>query len=97
MNSTPANGAAVTFLNTVAAAANPFWHKDSIEILPASLSIPADAGAAVMRAALDNGIEVVMQKQFDINTQQTKYRWDVLYGVVNVNPEMNGVVLFSQT
>jgi len=97
VDATPADTAVITFLNTVAASANPFWHKDSIELLPASLSIPSDAGAAIMRATLDNGIEVVMQKQFDINTQRTKFRWDVLYGVANVNPEMNGIMLFSQT
>jgi len=97
VDATPADTAVITFLNTVAASANPFWHKDSIELLPASLPIPSDAGAAIMRATLDNGIEVVMQKQFDINTQRTKFRWDVLYGVANVNPEMNGIMLFSQT
>lgn len=97
VDSTPADGAAITWLNTVAAPANPFWHKDSIEILPASLGIPSDSGAAVLRSTVDNGIEVVMQKFYDINTGLTKYRWDVLYGVANVNPEMNGIMLFSQT
>ena len=96
VTATPATGAALVWLNIAAGAMNPFWHRDSIELLPASLSIPSDAGAAVMRATTDQGIEVVMQKQFDINTQKTKYRWDVLYGVVNVNPEMNGIMMFSQ-
>ena len=97
VTATPANGAAIVWLNTVAGSMNPFWHRDSIELLPASLSIPTDAGAAVLRATTDQGIEIVMQKQFDINTQKTKFRWDVLYGVVNVNPEMNGIMMFSQT
>jgi hypothetical protein len=51
----------------------------------------------VMRATTDNGVEVVMQKQFDINTQKTKFRVDTLYGVVNKQPSMSGVVMFSQT
>ncbi len=89
--------AAIVFLNTVAANANCFWHRDAIELLPGRLAVPADAGAAVMRATTDAGIEVVMQKQFDINTQKTFYRWDVLYGVVNLQPEMSGIMLFSQT
>ena len=97
VDATPANGAAVVFLNTVAAPINCFWHKDAIELLPASLAVPTDAGANVMRATTDQGIEVVMQKQFDINTQKTKYRWDVLYGVVCLSPEMAGIMLFSQT
>ena len=97
VDATPANGAAVVFLNTVAAPINCFWHRDAIELLPASLAVPTDAGANVMRATTDQGIEVVMQKQFDINTQKTKYRWDVLYGVVCLSPEMAGIMLFSQT
>ena len=97
VDATPANGAAVVFLNTVAAPINCFWHRDAIELLPASLAVPTDADANVMRATTDQGIEVVMQKQFDINTQKTKYRWDVLYGVVCLSPEMAGIMLFSQT
>ena len=88
---------AITFLNTVAGFMNPFWQKDAIEILPGRLAVPNDSGAAVMRATTDNGVEVVMQKQFDINTQKTKFRVDTLYGVVNKQPSMSGVVMFSQT
>jgi hypothetical protein len=88
---------AITFLNTVAGYMNPFWQKDAIEILPGRLAVPNDSGAAVMRATTDNGVEVVMQKQFDINTQKTKFRVDTLYGVVNKQPSMSGVVMFSQT
>lgn len=97
VDSTPADTAAITFLNTVDAFANPFWHKDAIELLPGTLPVPTDAGTAVLRASTDQGIEVVMQKFYDINTQLTKYRWDVLYGAVMVNPEMAGMMLFSQT
>lgn len=97
VTATPANGAAVTFLNTVAAPVNCFWHRDAIELLPASLAVPTDAGADIMRATTDQGVELVMQKQFDINTQKTKYRWDTLFGVAMVNPEMAGIMLFSQT
>jgi hypothetical protein len=97
VTATPATGAAVTFLNTAAAPVNCFWHRDAIELLPASLAVPTDAGADIMRATTDQGVELVMQKQFDINTQKTKYRWDTLFGVAMVNPEMAGIMLFSQT
>lgn len=97
VTATPANGAAITFLNTVTAAVNCFWHRDAIELLPASLAIPTDAGADIMRATTDQGVELVMQKQFDINTQKTKYRWDTLFGVAMLQPEMAGIQLFSQT
>ncbi len=94
---TAASNAAITFLNTAAAAANPFWQKDAIEILPARYAIPEGAGTAVMRATTDNGIEVVMQKWYDINTMITKYRLDTLFGVVNKQPEMSGIILFGQS
>jgi hypothetical protein len=96
VTATPANGAVVTFLNTATASVNPFWQKDSLEILPGRYSVPTDAGVAVMRASTDQGLEVVMQKQYDINTMITKYRLDVLYGVVNKQPEMSGILLFGQ-
>lgn len=93
----PANGAAVTFLNTVAANINPFWQKDAIEILPGRLAIPSDGGLAVMRSTTDQGIELVMTKSTDIKTLQTAFRLDCLFGVVNKQPQMSGIILFSQT
>lgn len=93
----PANGAAITWLNTVSAYINPFWQKDALEILPGRYAVPEDAGTAVMRASTDQGIELVMQKFYDINTMKTKYRLDILFGVVNKQPEMSGMILFSQT
>lgn len=97
VTATPANGAAITFLNTVDAYVNPFWQKDALEILPGRYAVPSDAGAAVIRASTDQGFQLVMQKQYDINTMKTKYRLDTLYGVVNKQPEMSGIILFSQT
>lgn len=96
VTATPANGAVITFLNTATASVNPFWQKDALEILPGRFSVPTDAGVAVMKASTDQGIEVVMQKQYDINTMVTKYRLDTLFGVVNKQPEMSGIILFSQ-
>lgn len=96
VTATPAAGAVVTFLNTATASVNPFWQKDALEILPGSYMVPSDSGVAVMKASTDQGIEVVMQKQYDINTMDTKYRLDVLFGVVNKQTEMSGIILFGQ-
>jgi len=38
-----------------------------------------------------------MQKQFGINDQKTKYRWDIRYGVNVTQPEMCGILLFDQS
>ena len=59
--------------------------------------MPSDAGVQVMRGTTDQGIELVMQKFYDINTMKTKYRIDTLFGVCNKQPEMSGLILFSQT
>lgn len=94
---TVGTGKAITWLNTAAAPLNPFWQKDAIELLPGRYAVPTDAGVAVMRASTDQGIELVLQKFYDINTMVTKYRLDTLFGVVNKQPEMTGVILFSQS
>ena len=89
--------AGVTRLNTAAAPINCFWQKDALEILPGRYAPSENAGAAIMRASTDQGIELVMQKQYDINTMKTKYRLDCLFGVVNKQPEMSGILLFGQS
>ena len=94
--SVPSNTAAITFLNVNAASVNVFWQRDSLEILPGRYAVPADAGVAVMRATTDQGIELVLQKFYDIDSMTIKYRMDTLFGVVNKNPEMSGILLFNQ-
>jgi len=89
--------ASLNFLNTTASNINPFWRKDSIELLPGRYAVPDGAGVDVLRAATDQGIELVMTKKFDPLTFQTLYTLDTLYGVVMTNPEMAGILLFNQT
>jgi hypothetical protein len=83
-------------LNVNAAAVNVFWQRDALEILPGRYAVPSDAGVAVMRASTDQGIELVMQKFYDIDSMVIKYRLDTLFGVVNKHPEMSGILLFNQ-
>jgi len=94
---TKAANSAITFRNTVAAPVNCFWQKDAIELLPGRYAVPSDAGASVLRATTENGLEVIMSKQVDINTLKTKLRVDTRYGVCMKQPEMAGIILFSQT
>jgi hypothetical protein len=88
--------AAINWLNTAASAINVFWQKDALEILPGRYAVPSDAGTAVMRASTDQGVELVMQKFYDIDSMTIKYRLDTLFGVVNKQPEMSGILLFNQ-
>jgi len=93
---TASNTSAITFLNVNTAQVNVFWQRDSLEILPGRYAVPSDAGVAVMRASTDQGVELVMQKFYDIDSMTIKYRLDTLFGVVNKNPEMSGILLFNQ-
>lgn len=96
VTATPADGAAITFLNANAAQVNPFWQMDALEILPGRYAVPTNAGAAVMRATTEQGLDLVWQKQYDINTMNIKYRLDILFGVVCKQPEMAGIMIFNQ-
>lgn len=97
VTATPANGAAVTFLNTVSANVNPFWKRDSLELLPGRIAYPDDAGMAVIRGTTDQGFELVMAKQADIVTGKTRYRVDTKFGANLLNTEMAGIQLFQQS
>lgn len=100
VTATPANGAAITWLNTVSGNVAPFWDERAIELLPGRNGIDeglVGAGAGFMQGSTELGVQVTMYKFFDINTKKYKYRCDTRFGVGMTNPEMCGVVLFSQT
>ena len=94
---TASSTAAITFLNTVAAPMNPFWTKDALEIIPGRYGISSGDGISFIRGRIEGGLEVLMSKQWDIDTMQFKIRIDCFYGVANKQPEMSGIVMFSQT
>lgn len=89
--------ASIVFQNTVSGYLNPFWVEGAIELLPGRLVVPSDGGIAVMRGSTDQGVELVMTKQSGIDQLNTKFRFDVFYGVTLLDPEMAGVMMFSQT
>lgn len=94
---TPASTAAITWLNTVAGPVNPFWQAEAFEIIPGHYKPQEDAGLAIMSATTDQGITVTMARQGAIGDLSCKYRWDVFFGLLNKQPEMTGVEMFSQT
>lgn len=97
VTATPAASAPIVFLNTVAAAMNPFWYKGAVDLLPGRLVWPADGGLAVMTGVTDQGMQLTMTKQAEIKTGKVNFRVDTKYGVAVTNPEMVGIELFSQT
>lgn len=94
---TPANGAAVTFLNTQDASVNPFWRKNAIELLPSRLVVPENVGLDVIHGTTDQGIDLLMTRSGAIGDLSVRYRFDVFFGTVMLMPEQAGIMLFSQT
>lgn len=93
----PAAGAAITFLNTVAADMNPFFKKETLLLVPGSFVVDPDDGWQVMRATTDLGVAITYARQAEINDLSVKARWDVDFGTSLLNPQMAGVEMFNQT
>jgi len=96
VSATPADNAALTWLNTTAAPLNPFFRKESLLLIPGSFTVDADDGWQVMRATTDLGIAITYTRQGAINDLSVKARWDIDFGTALLNPEMAGVQMFGQ-
>jgi len=97
VTATPANGAALTWLNTSTNEINPFFVKDSLLLIPGSFTVDPDDGWQVMRAVTPKyGIAITYTRQGDINTLNVKARWDIDFGTALLNPQFAGGIMFSQ-
>jgi len=91
------NNAALVFLNVNGTLTNIFFINDSIEVFGGRLAFDEDmAGVAVMRQQTDTGIEIIFAKQGSVLTGKATYRLTIFFGVTNLNPEMNGVLIGNQ-
>lgn len=97
VTATPANGAAITWLNTVSGDVNPFFVKGNLLLLPGSYAVEPEAGWSVMRATTDLGIAITYVRQGEINDLSMKFRWDIDFGTSLTNPQMAGATMFNQT
>lgn len=96
VTATPANGAAITWLNTTTADLNPFFVRDSLLLIPGSFSVDPEDGWRVMRATTELGIAITYVERGDINDLSIKYRWDIDFGTALLNPQMAGAIAFNQ-
>lgn len=96
VTATPANGAAITWLNTTTAELNPFWQGDNLLLIPGSFTVNPEDGWRVMRATTDLGIAITYVERGDINDLSVKYRWDIDFGTSLINPQMAGAEAFNQ-
>jgi hypothetical protein len=96
VTATPANGAAITWLNTTDAALNPFFVKGSLLLIPGSYAINAQDGWNLTSATTPLGISLTMVAQGEINDLSRKIRVDARWGTSLTNPQLAGVELFNQ-
>lgn len=96
VTATPANGAAITWLNTTTAELNPFFKRESLILVPGSYAVEPEEGWAVMSATTDLGINITYVRQGEINDLSAKVRWDADWGTSLLNPQMAGVEMFNQ-
>lgn len=84
----PADGMAITVKTGAGGSShkqNLAFHPNAITLAMAPLDLPT-AGAESSRESFDN-ISIRTVTQFDITTDQTIYRFDILYGVKAQNPD----------
>ena len=98
VNTTPADGAAITVLNTTTKPASVFYEKGAVEIIHADFdmsSFQAD-GKKIRRATTDSGVQIVMISDSNIDTLTTKYRMFIWANVEVLNYELAGIMLEGQ-
>jgi hypothetical protein len=96
VSATPANGAAITWLNTTTAELNPFFVRGSLLLVPGSYAVDPEDGWQVMRARTDLGIGITYTRQGEINDLSVKARWELDFGTSLLNPQFAGVEMFGQ-
>ena len=96
VTATPANGAAITWLNTTAGFINPCYRKGVLGLLPGSYVIDPQDGWMTMSATTQMGVNITYTRQGDINSLGVKCRYDARWGTVLLDYEQAGVQMFSQ-
>jgi hypothetical protein len=84
----PADNAAITVKTGTAGASYPqnlAFHKNAITLAMAPLDLPVD-GASASRESF-KGISIRSVRQYDITSDKTVYRFDILYGVKAQNSD----------
>ena len=99
VNTTPADNAAITALNTVTKPASVFFEKDAVEIIHADYNMEPfeSTGKKVRKSTTDSGIQIIMLSDSNIDTLVAKYRLFIWANVEMLNYEMGGIMLEAQT
>lgn len=99
VDTTPADNAAITILNTVSKPVSTFFERDAIEIVHSEFNLEPfrASGKSVRTATTDSGIQIAMISDSNITTLTGDYRMFVWCNVEVLNPELAGIMLEGQT
>jgi hypothetical protein len=99
VNTTPADNAAITILNTVTKPTSVFFEKSAVEIIHADFNVEpfVSTGKQVRKATTDTGIQIVMLSDSNVDTLVAKYRMFIWASVELLNYELGGIMLENQT
>lgn len=96
VTASPADNAALTFLNTATKPINPFWSEDACLISFGQLAFPSGQGAQVMTARTKQGVPITVSYGFNHLTGKMTARFTTLYGVAVLQPDKCGFVCANQ-
>lgn len=99
VNTTPADNAAITILNTVTKKASAFFQRSAVEIIHGDYNLEdfARDGKLMGSASTDSGINIAMLCESSVPTLQARYRMFIWSSVNILQPEAVGVFLEGQT
>lgn len=92
-----ANGATLSFLNTVTKPVNVFWAQGAVTLDYGKLAFPTGEGPQVMTATTKNGVPLIMSYSFDHLKAITTVRFTTLYAATVLEPEHCGLIVANQT
>lgn len=97
VNTTPANGAAITVLNTDTTQPSIFFCEPAVEIFHGRLAVGDMGGnVSIMRETTDSGIEILFLKEGSIDDLTVKYRLTCWAAPNVIEPSMAGIYLPGQ-
>lgn len=98
VNTTPADNAAITILNTTTAMCSTFYEKSAVEIIHGDYNIESfrSSGKGVRTASTDSGLRITMLSDSNIETLVTKYRFFIWCNPEILDPEACGIMLPNQ-
>lgn len=97
VTTTPANGAAITLLNTDTVQPSLFYTKRGVEIFAGRLNVDElGASVSIRREVTESGIEVIFAKQGNVDDLSCKYRLTCWSSAHVLDPQHAGIYLPDQ-